>query len=81
MSGAIAWAVPFFSSLMGLISAFGDLQAAYSLPALFALKMLGDRLPRWQRIVNYTLIPVSLVVFGLGVYSTVYAIVEKYKAE
>lgn len=36
----IAWALPYFSTVMGIIAAVGDMSAAFILPALFSLRLV-----------------------------------------
>ena len=69
-SFAISVFFPFFSIVMALIASIGDLAAAYALPAMFNLKLLGDRMPSWEKCVCYIIISVSLVLSCLGVYSS-----------
>ena len=76
MSGFISWAVPFFSSLMALIAAFGDLQAAYALPALFASKLL--HLPRWQHYTNWLLVGSTVVLSVVAIYSSMDSMYDSY---
>ena len=69
---------PFFSIVMALIASIGDLAAAYALPAMFNLKLLGDRMPSWEKLVCYIIIPVSLVLSGLGVYSSLASLIHEF---
>ena len=41
---------PYFSIVMALIASIGDLAAAYALPAMFSLRLLGDRMPTWEKL-------------------------------
>ena len=75
-AGSVSWAVPFFSSLMALIAAFGDLQAAFALPALFTLKLF--RLPTWQHRINWLLVGASAVLSIVAIYSSMYTMYESY---
>ena len=93
-TGRVTWAVvivgiafsfvistffPFFSIVMALIASIGDLAAAYALPAMFNLKLLRDRMPAWERGLCYVIIPVSLVLSGLGVYSSVASLIHEFR--
>ena len=69
---------PFFSIVMALIASIGDLAAAYALPAMFNLKLLGDRMPSWEKLVCYIIIPVSFVLSGLGVYSSLASLIHEF---
>ncbi|KAK9803254.1 hypothetical protein WJX73_010604 [Symbiochloris irregularis] len=42
----IAWVVPFFNTVMGLIAAIGDMSAAFVLPAAFCLVLTRRRMRR-----------------------------------
>ena len=75
---AVSVTFPFFSAVMALIAAIGDLAAAYALPALFSLKLLGHRMPSWERILCYVLVPASLVLSSLGVYSSLAALITEF---
>ena len=76
-SFAISVFFPYFSIVMALIASIGDLASAYALPAMFNLKLLGDRMPRWERLVCYNIIPISLVLSALGVYSSLASLIHE----
>ena len=71
--------VPYFSLVMAIIAAVGDLTAAYALPALFCLKLSGPRLPlpAWQRGLCWALIPVAVALSVLGLGSSLMDLYQK----
>ncbi len=69
---------PYFSIVMALIASIGDLAAAYALPAMFSLRLLGDRMPTWEKLLCYIIIPVSLVLSGMGVYSSLASLIHEF---
>ena len=77
-SFVISVSFPFFSIVMALIASIGDLAAAYALPAMFNLKLFGDRMPLWEKLVCYVITPVSLVLSGLGVYSSLASLAHEF---
>ena len=77
-AGSLAYLLPFFSDIMGLIAAVGDLSAAYALPALFCLVLMRPELSRWQQAVCFLLIPLSLVLSIFGIYSSVYQLILQF---
>ncbi len=40
------------------------LNRAYALPAMFSLRLLGDRMPTWEKLLCHIIIPLSLVLPG-----------------
>ena len=78
-SFAMAIFFPYFSIVMALIASIGDLAAAYALPAMFSLKLLGDTMPSWEKLMCYVIIPVSLVLSGLGVYSSLASLLLEFR--
>lgn len=70
--------VPYFNTVMALIASIGDLTAGYALPAVFCIALMGPRMARLEKIALVgVLVPVSLVVSGVGVYSSMREIVVK----
>ena len=67
---AVAAAVPFFSTVMGLIAAVGDMSAAFILPALFCLRLVRHRMRAWEVWLCWALIPVATVLAVLGTWSS-----------
>lgn len=66
----IAWAVPFFSTVMGLIAAVGDMSAAFILPALFCLRLVRPAMRRWEVWCCWGLLPVAVALAVLGTWSS-----------
>ncbi|CAL5228546.1 g11700 [Coccomyxa viridis] len=79
LSGVISVSVPFFDVIVAAIGALGDLAAAYALPALFVLVLMGSHLPRWERILCSVLIPLTLLLSVVGIGSSVASLVSKVK--
>lgn len=70
-SAVIAVAVPFFCTLVGLVTSVTYLTCAYTLPAWFALKLLAGRLGALERAWLIALIPVTLCLSGVGLLASV----------
>lgn len=68
VAGATAYFVPFFSELMGLVGAVGDVAVMMTLPALFGLILLPKQnaLPRWEWWLLLAMVVVSVVGSALG---------------
>ena len=66
----IAAALPFFSTVMGLVAAVGDLSAAYLLPALFCLVLLPSKLTALQKWLCRALVPLSVLLTLLGAWTS-----------
>lgn len=66
LSFLVAWAVPFFSTLLAFVAGFGDILAPYTLPALFGLVLLRNELPLWESWLLRTLVPVSVAFATAG---------------
>ena len=81
--------LPFFSLIMAIIAALGDVTSGWLLPALFVLKLStsggggGNQdsrvgaLPRWQAMICYVLVPLAAVLSVAGLASSVAALVSK----
>lgn len=67
---AIAWSVPFFSTICGLIAAVGDMAAAFILPALFCLRLVRPAMRTWEVGLCWALVPVAVVLAILGTWSS-----------
>ncbi|KAL3140245.1 hypothetical protein ABBQ38_004517 [Trebouxia sp. C0009 RCD-2024] len=74
-AASMAYVLPFFSTIMGLIAAIGDLSAAYALPALFCLCLMRHEMPRWEQALCYLLVPLSVLLSALGIYASVYQLI------
>ena len=67
---SIASLLPYFSTVMGLVAAIGDVSAAYLLPSLFCLKLLPERLSPLQRGLCWVLVPVSVLLSVAGTWAS-----------
>ena len=76
-SFATSVSFPYFSIVMALIASTGDLASADALPAMLNLKLLGDRMSKWAKLLCYNIIPVSLVLSALGVYSSLASLIHE----
>lgn len=74
-AASMAYLLPFFSTIMGLIAAIGDLSAAYALPALFCLCLMRREMPIWEQALCFLLVPLSVLLSAFGIYSSVYQLV------
>ena len=74
-AASMAYVLPFFSTIMGLIAAIGDLSAAYALPALFCLCLMRREMPRWEQALCYLLVPLSVLLSAFGIYASVYQLI------
>ncbi|KAL0023611.1 hypothetical protein WJX77_006953 [Trebouxia sp. C0004] len=77
-AASMAYLLPFFSTIMGLIAAIGDLSAAYALPALFSLCLMRREMPVWEQALCFLLIPVSVLLSAFGIYSSVYQLILQF---
>lgn len=67
----LAISVPFFSTLVSLITSACYLLCAYALPAYFTLILIGDKLGVFERFFLRSLIPASFIFSALGFYASV----------
>ena len=58
----IAWAVPFFQDLMGLIGAVGFIPMTFIMPCVLYLAHNKGRLRQWELVVNYAIIGVFVTI-------------------
>ena len=77
-AASMAYLLPFFSTIMGLIAAVGDLSAAYALPALFCLCLMRREMPLWEQVLCLLLVPLSLLLSVFGIYSSVYQLILQF---
>ena len=77
-AASMAYLLPFFSTIMGLIAAVGDLSAAYALPALFCLCLMRREMPLWEQVLCFLLVPLSLLLSVFGIYSSVYQMILQF---
>lgn len=75
-SCAISSSLPFFSTLVGILTSVTYLTCAYTIPAFFLLKLLGPKLGFGEKSVLYLMIPVSVVISLIGFVSSIYTLVN-----
>lgn len=73
-SWALASGIPFFSLVIALVAAVGDVAAGYLIPALLALRLLP--LGRAERWLCRALVPLSVALSAAGIFSAVREIVH-----
>jgi vesicular inhibitory amino acid transporter len=65
--------LPFFSTLVGLVTSVTYLTCAYTIPCWFTLRLLPHRISRLEYALCWALVPLSvafsLVGFGCSVYA------------
>lgn len=69
------WLLPYFSTVLAVIAALGDVGGAYVLPLLFSLRLVGDRM--WaveRRAVQWLLLPLTSVLAMCGLWSSLSAL-------
>jgi uncharacterized membrane protein YfcA len=68
IAAVVAYFVPYFSELMGLVGAVGDVAVMMTLPALFGLILLPkhNALPRWEWWLLLAMVVVSFLGSALG---------------
>lgn len=74
--GAVAYTFPFFSIVMAVIAALGDIMSMFGLPCLFSIKLL--RLSRWEKGLCWVLLVLSVMLSAVGVFSSVQQLIEAY---
>ncbi|CAL8466173.1 g5709 [Coccomyxa elongata] len=79
LSWLVSVTFPYFSTVMAIIAALGDLAGAYALPALFVLYLMRHRLPKWERVLCYFVIPISLALSAVGIISSVRELISEYQ--
>ncbi|GBF89647.1 hypothetical protein Rsub_02365 [Raphidocelis subcapitata] len=62
----ISMTVPFFSALVGVVSSSTYLLCAYTLPCIFALRMLGSDLTPRERAACRAAVPATIALSALG---------------
>ena len=75
-SFGISVSLPFFSTLVGLVTSVTYLTCAYTIPCWFTLRLLGERVSRAERWLLRALIPLSLAFSVVGLGSSVWALVN-----
>ena len=75
-SFGISVSLPFFSTLVGLVTSVTYLTCAYTIPCWFTLRLLGERMSRAEYWLLWALIPLSLAFSMVGFGSSVWALVN-----
>jgi len=75
-SYGISISLPFFSTLVGLVTACTYLVCAYLLPAWFTLKLLGSSIHWSEKGLLYSLIPLSVIVSGIGLWASIVSLIN-----
>ena len=76
---AISVFVPFFRSLVGIITASTYLLCAYTLPAWFALRLFWGKTLLLERGFLLLLIPVSLLLSAVGLAASLLSLAEQHR--
>ncbi|KAJ9516031.1 hypothetical protein QJQ45_024473, partial [Haematococcus lacustris] len=74
-SCVISISLPFFSSLVGLVTSVTYLVCAYALPAWFCLRLLPN-ISWGERLLLWLLIPTALLFSGVGLWGSISALVN-----
>ncbi|PNH07612.1 hypothetical protein TSOC_005908 [Tetrabaena socialis] len=74
-SGIVAVVIPFFCTLVGLVTSVTYLTCAYTLPAWFALTLLRAQLGPVERGFLIALIPITLALSAVGLTASVWTYV------
>ena len=74
--GGVAYTFPFFSIVMAVIAALGDVMSMFGLPCLFSIKLL--RLKAWEKGVCWVLLVLSVALSSVGVFSSMQQLIEAY---
>lgn len=77
----ISMTVPYFSSLVALVTSATYLITAYTIPCCFTLALLRDRLPRIELALCTVLIPLSLLMSCAGVLSAFENLLENLRGD
>ena len=72
----ISMSVPFFSSLVALVTSATYLTCAYTLPCAFTLLLLRDRLSCGELTLCSALIPISILMSCAGFFSAMQQLLE-----
>jgi amino acid permease len=73
--GCVAWALPYFSIVMAVIAALGDVMSMFGLPCLFALRLLPLRRP--ERWLCRALLMLACALSAAGVFSSVQQLIAQ----
>lgn len=77
--GGLAILLPYFSIVMAVIAALGDIMSMFGLPCLFAIKLL--RLPRWEKGLCWVLLVLAVCLSAVGVLSSIQQLIEASKQQ
>ena len=75
-SYVISTSVPHFSTLVSLITSATFLISSYALPAWFTLSLIGGKLGFLERLAIWSLIPISLLFSGIGLYGSIMTLIQ-----
>ena len=72
----ISTSIPYFGTLVGLVTASTYLICAYALPSWFTLRLLARSLGGPERALLWSLIPLSFVFSGIGLYGSIVSLIN-----
>ena len=72
----ISMSIPFFSSLVALVTSATYLTTAYTIPCAFTLLLLRNRLSACELALCATLIPLSILMSCAGFFSALQSLLE-----
>lgn len=61
---------------VGLVTSVTYLTCAYALPALFTLKLCGDIIGSWERVLLWSLLPMTVILSGVGLWGSINALLN-----
>jgi vesicular inhibitory amino acid transporter len=73
-SFGISMSLPFFSTLVGLVTSVCYLTCAYTIPCWFTLRLIPDRISRLEKVACHVIIPISLAMSAVGFCASVVAL-------
>lgn len=73
-SFGISMSLPFFSTLVGLVTSVCYLTCAYTIPCWFTLVLLRDRISSFERYACLAIVPASIALSAVGFVSSVVAL-------
>lgn len=75
-SFGISVSLPFFSTLVGLVTSVTYLTCAYTIPCWFTLRLLGDSISKAEYALCWTLVPLSIVFSCVGFAASLMALID-----
>jgi vesicular inhibitory amino acid transporter len=72
----ISMSIPFFSSLVALVTSATYLTCAYTIPCAFTLLLMREQLPRSELLLCAALIPLSVLMSCAGFFSALQSLLE-----